>query len=435
MNNDSKISTNFRKLLKRELSLWKTDGLISEDQAAAISGRYNLDQLNKESTSIFLAAVYIVAALLIGGGVISFVAAHWDSIGREAKIILIVGIMLALEISGFYIWKISEKRKWLGHTLMMAGTLVFGANIGLFAQIFHIQSDYYTGFIAWALGAAAMAWAVLSIPIAVIGLAASFVWFWGTQWNYYVDLSFCYYPFAVAAVFLSFAYYRKSNLIFLLTLIAIGLSIMMHSGSQADQIGFGYAAIAIALLSCGLGGLALHYEMLPGFAASGMLLGILSLALGSYVLSYSDHYHNIESLLWLYPVITAYASAVIVWLFAAKKMFADRTMRILSLGIAASAALTIVGLLTRQDIAMLALANIACFILAASLIYSSFTFEDRRIFWAGILFANLVIISRFFEYDTGLLIKSAVFILCGIALIVAAVIFESYLKKRRLTNE
>src|SRR5690606_16749282 len=93
---------------------------------------------------------------------------------------------------------------------------------------------------------------------------------------------------------------------------------------------------------------------------------------------------SINGWYWLYPVLTAYAAAVIVWLFAAKKMFAGQSLRMLSIGIAVSAVLTMAGLLSHEDIMMLMLANIACFVLAATLIYASFTLEDRRIFWAGI---------------------------------------------------
>ena len=428
-----KIPSTFRKHLKRELLSWQAENIVTQEQAAAISNRYGLNNLNKESTSIFLAAVYIIGALLIGGGIISFVAAHWDKLGRESKVVLIVCTMLGVELAGFYLWKVSEKRKWLGHSLVMIGALIFGANIGLLAQIFHIQSDYYTGFVAWAIGAAAMAWSVMSVPIAVIGLAASFIWFSGTQWHSWYE-TFCYYPMVVAAVFLSFAYFKRSGLVFVLSLIAIGLSLLMHSGSQADQLGFGYAAIAVCLLSCGLGGMALKNENFVKFATYGMFVGTVFLALGLYVLSFADHYHRIKNMVWLYSVGAAYAAAIIIWLFAAKKMFTGGYLKIFAVTIVLSAALGIAGLLTRQDIIILVLANIACFILSAALIYISFALEDRRIFWAGTLFANLVIISRFFEYDTGLLIKSAVFIVCGIALIAAAVKFENYLKQRKMLN-
>jgi hypothetical protein len=80
-------------------------------------------------------------------------------------------------------------------------------------------------------------------------------------------------------------------------------------------------------------------------------------------------------------------------------------------------------------------ANVACFILAAALVANGFSSLDRRIFWAGVMFIALVITSRFLEYETGLLIKAAVFIACGICLILAGVGFENYLKQRRPANE
>ncbi|MGD0077467.1 MAG: DUF2157 domain-containing protein, partial [Sedimentisphaerales bacterium] len=64
-----------------------------------------------------------------------------------------------------------------------------------------------------------------------------------------------------------------------------------------------------------------------------------------------------------------------------------------------------------------------------------FLLLDRQIFWAGILFTALVIASRFLEYETGLVIKAVIFITCGIAIILAGVGFENYLRKRRITNE
>jgi hypothetical protein len=79
--------------------------------------------------------------------------------------------------------------------------------------------------------------------------------------------------------------------------------------------------------------------------------------------------------------------------------------------------------------------NVACLVLSAALIANSFRAEDRQLFWAGVLYLALVITSRFFEYETGLLIKAVVFITCGVALILAGVGFENYLKQRRMTNE
>jgi len=57
--------------------------------------------------------------------------------------------------------------------------------------------------------------------------------------------------------------------------------------------------------------------------------------------------------------------------------------------------------------------------------------EDRRVFWASVLLAAGYILARTLEYETGLMLKAAVFVGCGIGLIAAGVLFERYLRKRR----
>ncbi|HOQ06108.1 MAG TPA: DUF2157 domain-containing protein [Anaerohalosphaeraceae bacterium] len=169
----------FRKRLKSELSVLEAEGLLSAEQAAAICQRYQLTSLASEGTRALLTTIYFIGATLVGIGIISFVAAHWTYLSRELKLTLILGAMLAAHISGFLFWKVSGRRPNLGHTLVLLGTLMFGANIGLVAQIFHVQSNFYNGFAVWTLGAVAAAWAVRSVPNAVLGLITAAVFGFG----------------------------------------------------------------------------------------------------------------------------------------------------------------------------------------------------------------------------------------------------------------
>jgi hypothetical protein len=57
--------------------------------------------------------------------------------------------------------------------------------------------------------------------------------------------------------------------------------------------------------------------------------------------------------------------------------------------------------------------------------------DERRIaFWAGTLFTVLLILSRFLEYDTSLLTKSAAFTICGVAMIAAGISYENHLRRK-----
>lgn len=439
-----KISDRFRELLKQELQLWQADGLINTEQSSAISQRYQLDQMAKESTNRLLFAIYIIGAALIGAGAISFVAAHWEQITPSAKIGLIVACMLTGHIAGFYLWKVSAKSPRLGHALIVLGTLVFGANIGLIAQIFHIKSHFYNGLFAWALGAIIMAYAVKSVPNAVIAIIISFIGFCG--WAGYNHLSFCYYPFVAAAIFLPFACLCRSVLALSLSLFAIGASVVVCAGFGSEMIAsFGLAAPGAALLFFAFGLLLNRSVDFKAFASPAMVVATVFIAFGAYLssfhhygMSYSDLF---EHRMWLVPTGCFYTLALLMWSFVLKTILAGQRIGWFAIGVflscvlvAAPIALTQALMGSPDSFWIIVFSNVACLVLSAGLIVNSFLAEDRRLFWAGVLYLALVITSRFFEYETGLLIKAVVFITCGVSLILAGVGFENYLKQRRMTN-
>jgi uncharacterized membrane protein len=74
------------------------------------------------------------------------------------------------------------------------------------------------------------------------------------------------------------------------------------------------------------------------------------------------------------------------------------------------------------------------FLLASSLIHAGLTQGERRTFWNGIVLLALQILSRLLEYETGLLVKSFVFLLCGTAVIVIGLWFERYLATLKITK-
>ena len=66
-------------------------------------------------------------------------------------------------------------------------------------------------------------------------------------------------------------------------------------------------------------------------------------------------------------------------------------------------------------------------VLASGMIRQGLQSNQRRAFWGGMILLTLQIITRMLEYDTALLLKSLVFILCGIAVIGAGLWFERHL--------
>jgi uncharacterized membrane protein len=308
-----KISIRFRELLNQELRLWQTDGLISPEQSSAISQRYRLDQMAKESTRQLLLVIYVIGASLIGAGVISFAAAQWDKIIPSVKVGLIVACMLTFHITGFYLWKVSARSPRLGHALVVLGTVVFGANIDLMAQIFNVESNLYNGFFAWAIGAVIMAYALESVPNAIVAIVVSFTGFCG--WIDDNPHSFCYYPFVAAALFLPFAHFCRSALTLVLSLLAVGISVVMCAGvDSGERAAFGLAAPGAALLFFAYGLLSQRTAVFKTFVLPAMAVATGFIAFGAYLSSF--HYHNVrfpdlfKYRMWLAPTICLYVPAV-----------------------------------------------------------------------------------------------------------------------------
>jgi uncharacterized membrane protein len=73
--------------------------------------------------------------------------------------------------------------------------------------------------------------------------------------------------------------------------------------------------------------------------------------------------------------------------------------------------------------------NVLSFLLAVGLIREGLALGNRQTFWGGMVLITLQIISRLFEYNTELLLKSFVFVLCGIGVIAAGLWFERHFAK------
>ena len=435
------VSTLFRKRLRHELDIWKAEGILNGQQVQQISLKYRLDQLKKESLGTLLSAIYIIGAILIAGGVVSFVAAHWASIGQWTKVCLVVAAMLASHVVGFHLWRVSGKRPKLGHGLVVLGTLIFGANIGLLAQIFHIHSSYYNGFGAWAIGAIVMAYALQSTPNALIAVIISFVWFCGWLGDY--GHAFGYYPFVVAALFLPFAYLKRSKLVFALTLLAIGISVPLYTTVNSEQFWvWCLSMIVVGQLFFAWSLLSGRTENFTGFGPPAAMLGVFAVGLPAYLLSFRELAEELPFNQWNEPYLhwtillgVIFLIALAMWFRSVKVLLARTSIRPLAVAVAVTGVLICVVLALQDHFTSVIIANVALLVLAFGFTWGGVTLEDRRVFWMGILLIAVAVISRFLEYDTGLTAKAAAFVLCGAGVIYGGVKFENYLRKRKFVNE
>jgi uncharacterized membrane protein len=438
MSEPLKHTARFRADLKREIPLWLRDGIVSEDAARRLIERYALDALGKESSSLLAAVLFTIGGLLVGGGVISFVAANWDDIPTGFKVALLLAALVAFHAAGYWL---RERRgsPRLGHALIFCGCLVFGANIGLFAQIFHISGEWYGGFFAWALGSLAVAWAARSWLTGLLVLGVSFVWFAGFATDGHATAATVY-PFALAAALLPLAWLVRSRALYALTFAGVVASLCVLAGEDGDAARFVLLALALGGLLAWAAG---EWHRVSGVRAEfGNLtagLGLASLAAAAYVWSFRELWRHLSydgrhGLAWAVPVAAAalVGLALIVRLWGADSARGERRslqagVVLAALLLGASVALSFAGSGAALPTAG---ANLAALALAAVAVWSGVIDERRTAFWLGSLFAVLLVISRFLEYETSLLTKSAAFIACGLAVMLAGTSYERHLRRK-----
>lgn len=287
----------FRRMLPGELAIWSKEGLISEEQEKRLYEKYQLAKIAEESQSTLINAIFIFGAVLIACGIIAFIAAHWDGIPSFVKLTMIIGIMLAVYAIGFYLWKLKANMPRLGHALVLLGALIFGANIGLIAQIFHLSANFYDGFLVWTVGTLVIAYVTGSIPLADLALISSFIWFCGWKADNLSGLPV--YPWLILLVFWPYAYRQRSRSLHFLTILGWGASLVI-SGISNDN-----SSVLWVIVAAGLTALIWwSYADWPwinrssDFHLDGKFLGALALAGLSYFLSFHGIIQSITKLDW-----------------------------------------------------------------------------------------------------------------------------------------
>lgn len=163
----------FIKRLEGTTRDWIAKGLLSDVQAARIL-EFERDRAGS-GVPYFTAALSIMGALLLGAGIITFFAANWDHLPKLGKLAILFGSMwLAYAVTAFLTRE--DRYPKLGEAILLLAVILFGANIWLIAQTYHIASHYPNGVLIWAAGAMLAAWLVRSEPSAVAGAALAVLW-------------------------------------------------------------------------------------------------------------------------------------------------------------------------------------------------------------------------------------------------------------------
>lgn len=169
----------FGKRLEQELPRWQEQGWVSAEGGRAILA----DVAGRQAKMVWASWLAIAGALLLGVGVITWFAAHWNEIGKLMKLALIFAALAGSHVAhGFCLTRAALPK--LAQGMALLSVLFFGAAIMLVGQIYHIDAHFPDGIALWAAGGLLTAWLFGSQPAMVASLALAALWTWNEQFDY-----------------------------------------------------------------------------------------------------------------------------------------------------------------------------------------------------------------------------------------------------------
>lgn len=474
----------FRRKLQEEVDRWREEGLISDEQFLQLAQRYHFEDLETAARDRFIMILLGLGSLLVGIGAITFVAANWQALSQTVKAGALFIAMLISDLSGFVlINRIAPINRWrrLGHALLLLGALLLGANLALMGQIVHSSGTRYELCAAWALGVLAMAYGSSLAYLGMLALLLLGIGYWSALWDtvwlrsallgvWTLQLM----PLIVAAVFLPLAYRCRSKWLFALTAIATTSSLLvlivdigraLPSWAEAFILILPYGLLwayddtlwtvmgkVIQRQTHGLSSLMSSHSNHP-FQPIARGLMLLGLSLLYWILSFQDFWLNsIQRRFpdgswqwqgtWLVILTLLLFSSwtAISWVYLGWRR--ERPWRLDTLSMIVLLFLLITAGLffwafVAGPIPIVATTafNILLALTSLGMMREGLGAGNRIPFWWGLVMLTLQILSRVLEYETGLLTKSLVFIVCGVGVILVGLWFERHVRTLRVDSD
>jgi uncharacterized membrane protein len=441
-------SDRFRHELKAEVRHWVEEGLINDQQVDQLVDRYHLNQLDAAAKNRFVGILVGLGCLLIGLGVITFVAANWEELGRSVKLGLLGAVFLGSNLGGFYLWQRGFER--YGEGLLLVGNLVLGASVALFSQMFHLASDSYLLFLWWGLAVLAMAYATRMKWLAMLAIALMGQAYWLSMfhtmlfWSRSQTLGILpdvgwlpnYMPVAAMVMFLPLAYWCRSRVVFVMAWMAIVSAFFNGAMTNTDNLipkMLAFTLPGLLLWSYGTGEFQALAKRLGGVTIA---FSLCACAVFGMNLMYAGNSGGYWDALLDWPGLGSGVMLVVVaivqWVLLLRK-----SPRIGGLGGELTMNLTVLGIVGLQAIALTfsgfgapgidiggLMLNALTAVWGIGLIRESLAEGDRSMFWAGMATVTTLVMAKVFLSTTMLTFKALMLVACGVMIVMAGIWFE-----------
>lgn len=393
--------------LKEQAHGWMEHGIISEEQFQEIIASYPL----KPSLSPTL-VTFILAAFLVGLGIILFFAANWQVLPKTFKLGLIYTVIALAYYSGYRLY-FAKGLPGAGFSLILLGNLSFGAGLWLTGQMFHLLYFNANGFLYWFAAAALMAYVMKSALL--MGLAIVLLSIYGVASASIFNSHFLFHLWLAAAVF-PFLYLYRSVLLAALSLAGlaiVSLITFIHTGMEMGPWFVNTAILGLALAVLGQFTRRFIPEYTPVLQGFGMALGFLGAASPAFI---PEIWPPGDS----FPLHLAAQSGLLILaaLSAIFKKAPVASMAILTVF------LPVYALKPFPDIPLDIVSALVLGLFSIALIFAGNSLRAAYIINQGCIYFMLTVFLSYAHYAWGFIPKSLFFLGAGVILFLVAALIE-----------
>jgi len=406
-----------------EIDQWVREGILDAEQGDRIKNRYPTSGKAPAWGKVIFSAI---GAILFGLGVILVFAYNWTRMHKFTKLAMVLSSLAAAHGCGIWLRRPQGKHPAAGEGLHLLGTMLFGAAIWLVAQIYHIDEHFPNAFLAWGLGALALAW---SLPSVSQGIVASVLL---VLWHTLEVLGFrnpnvLGPPWILAGIF-PLAWHLRSRVLAATTLCSFLLALSLTTG----RIDGGLLTTVLLSTSCAFlaAGLIMdRYNLFPESAPSFSWVGFLAYLSILYLLSFPDsdlshlHLRFKDTAVLLYFSISALTAlglwGVVLWSLPAMPSRFSHDVRADYLAVPASLVVVMlraVGWVPLEGWGSAILFNLLFLFHAIAFIIYGCKTVNIKLATAGCLLFFVLTVSRYVDLFESLLTRALVFLVVGTAI-------------------
>lgn len=293
-----KISKSQYSFLKQELAFLQQQGKLDEAQRED-----SLSLYETKGTTNFVRILLVFGSVLVGIGILSFIAGNWNGLAPFSKFFLLITIFLASYLGGFMIEPAYEKTS---RSLYYIGAAIYGAGIFLIGQTFHLQHTVYTDFLLWAIGILPLVYYLrdqfLAVFASVFLIIYSFSAFTPGSFGPYWLLLLLPILFWMNEKRMG----RKSSLFVMAVLLAATFVVNMLEASRVDEL--------LSILIVFAGGVLLVFYPFRQYRTASSWIGSILFGITGIMLTIPFFWKNVQLEAWAPYLFAAGLIALLIYL-------------------------------------------------------------------------------------------------------------------------